>query len=433
MRIFKIICCSLLFLTVFNSALATPKPQFSKVYFFGDSLTDNGNNRDGLLDQAPVTNKAKNSQSQYSDGPVWAQTFVELMKQDGMLSPAATVKVWAIGDIKNFSQDVKAGDSVDFAYSGDPSGGVDFLDGKTYHPSVLGKQTLNFRCLHRLVFITKPTENDLCGMYNRITNSAINHDLDKDALYVIWIGANNIQQSPLVAGILTVDYLSHKVDPNDPAIIGAAGVLGGEIASNISASIKMLIEKKGAHNFLVVNLPNIGYTPLATTFDSIYAGKNQGQHGIVIQLLNNITTQLNANMAAAVQNIAKAYPGVTIYQPNINDMFDAMRRGDIVAFPKSSAPVNVDPVLAWDQTCCANQFMPNYTPEKCKPATGKEGVCNHDHPGSIALPNNNGYYTFFNYVHPSTCAHHYLARFLETYIGNISFEPYEKINLCTND
>lgn len=67
--------------TITNFAQA--KPVFSKVYFFGDSLTDVGNNHDKLLDQAPITNKELDNSGKYVNGAVWVEPFLEFMRKDG--------------------------------------------------------------------------------------------------------------------------------------------------------------------------------------------------------------------------------------------------------------------------------------------------------------------------------------------------------------
>lgn len=71
--------------------------------------------------------------------------------------------------------------------------------------------------------------------------------------------------------------------------------------------------------------------------------------------------------------------------------------------------------------------MFKYQPENCQPASERIAVCNDKDRGSIELPNHQGYYLFFDFSHPTTCAHRYIARFLEMRLLNMPFNPKEKL------
>ncbi|MCL5260268.1 MAG: SGNH/GDSL hydrolase family protein [Gammaproteobacteria bacterium] len=403
------------------SQSSQPQP-FTKVYFFGDSLTDVGNNRDNLFDQAPVTNKIETKTGEFHDGPVWAVPFLEFMRADHLLADNASLNVIPSAKIS----EAKDTDSIDFAYSGDPSGGYDdTFKITTYHLSLFKKLVPNAICSIFKPGNTIPntvTENDYCGMYNRVHNSAVKHDLDKDALFVLWAGANDIGQSIDLVIAVARDTLK-DFDPKGKKILeDAANRLGDQLSAHVVLSMQDLMNK-GAHNFLVVNLPKVGYTPVAYSLDNDFALLHKGEHNIIIDMLNNVALHINTKLNTALTQLAKDHPEITIYAPDLNVMFDAMRAGKIAAFPTK---VNANPTLAWDTTCCSNQElkMPNYIPSNCKPSWGKAEVCNR---GSIALADGSGYYAFFNYIHPSTCAHRYIARLLELSLLKREFDPSEKL------
>ncbi|MDP3560288.1 MAG: SGNH/GDSL hydrolase family protein, partial [Legionellaceae bacterium] len=94
---------------------------------------------------------------------------------------------------------------------------------------------------------------------------------DADSLYVIWIGGNN--------------YLNLPEDP-------AASIT--EVVEGIKHQMERLV-KRGAKHFLVMNLPDLGATPIAYEY---------GEEA----LLSQITQQHNDRLQAVTDELQRNYP-----------------------------------------------------------------------------------------------------------------------------
>lgn len=385
--------------------------KYSKVVFFGDSLTDMGNN----LPDAPVTNKIKNNGS-YQSGETWAVPFVKNLKASGLLEDSATIEVRP-SIIFDQSIQPNPGDSLDFAYSGDPSNGL--IDGKVhYHPG----------CTE----IQAPGSNALCGAYNRAKDAATHGWIDPNALYVIWVGANDIQGN--LSGKL-VEKIQSGVVIDPYAYDPAAARTIVEATDSIQHAIYYL-KNKGAKNFVVINLPNLGYTAQGFGLNSWYAQIHKNpQDTTILTLFTQLTNAFNQELKKRLDNTAKFY-GLTIYQPDINELFDQVRDGKIAALPTM---INKTPVLSWVDTCCVNYSpvstfdLATCSVSKDLPSEQTAQLCAvKDYGDSPKLDTSgNTYYLFFNAIHPSTCAHKYIARFIESKLsGGKAFDPSEK--LCGN-
>jgi phospholipase/lecithinase/hemolysin len=182
---------------------------FSKLFVFGDSLSDPGNvfNATKALNDPtrvfPPSPPYVNGR--FSDGPVWAEYFG---KELG-LSPAPVTAL--LGG-------QSAQDGINFAFGG----------------STTGKNN---------AFVSDiPT-----GILTQVDSftQISNQKADPDALYTIWGGGN--------------DYLfGNNVDPTVPI-------------ANLTSAIKSLSDV-GAKNILVFNLPDLGQLPTTSTDPKISAG-----------------------------------------------------------------------------------------------------------------------------------------------------------------
>lgn len=154
---------------------------FTQIYAFGDSLVDNGNVFTASLNTFPPF---PYYQGRFSNGPVW----VEYLAND-----------WGV-QLSNF------------AYGGATTGKVNTLN-KEY-----------------------PQLPPLPGLTQQIQSFVgANQQVDNQALYVMWAGAN--------------DYLRNNnvTDPTEPI-------------TNLLSAITSLASV-GAKNFLIANLPNLGSVP----------------------------------------------------------------------------------------------------------------------------------------------------------------------------
>jgi phospholipase/lecithinase/hemolysin len=188
---------------------------FDTVVVFGDSLSDNGNVYQQSSNTIP--DPEKYYQGRYSNGPVW----VEYLTGEEMLDCAL----------------------VDNAYAGAETSGVDPVPG-------LVQQV---------------------GLY---VGSAT---LPDNALFVIWIGANDFLGNP----------------PADPATS----------VSNIAGALDALATF-GVENILILNLPDLGSTP-----------RMLGTAGAASATA--ITQAFNAALASAVDAFEAANPDIMVYELDI--------------------------------------------------------------------------------------------------------------------
>jgi phospholipase/lecithinase/hemolysin len=225
---------------------------FNQLFVFGDSLSDPGNvfnvtkaaNQLGLpVDITPQSPPYFNGR--FSDGPVWVE---ELGSKLG-LTPTLYANLIPGGP--------RPTEGINFAFGGATTGRQNVGD-----PILPGLQT----------------EIDLFkgGLGGQPAN--------KDALYILWAGAN--------------DYLGGKVT-------NPAGPLG-----NLSKAVTDLYQT-GARNFLVANLPDLGKTPLAL---SQGIGVSQG--------LNQLTGVHNQGLSGALDELSKTLNGINLIPFDVNSLFN---------------------------------------------------------------------------------------------------------------
>lgn len=197
--------CRTLFLTSLPLTLVAFIPSaaqaaiFSRIYAFGDSLSDTGNSFDitenANLPIAIPPSELGYFKGRFSNGPIWLDTLAK--KLEIPLPPISRTVGGASPTGVNFA--------TNSATTGDQSTFPLPLDGFTG----LQEQVAQF-------------QQD-------------NTTVDSEALYVLWAGAN--------------DYLGGDVtDPTEPV-------------TNLSNAVTTLFDA-GARNFLVANLPSLGATPI---------------------------------------------------------------------------------------------------------------------------------------------------------------------------
>jgi len=177
-------------------AQAGPVSPYSAIYAFGDSLSDVGNAYTATLGAEPA---APYANGQFSNGPVWVQ---DLATGLGL----APLKPSLLG-------------GTDFAVGGAETGTT------PVHTATVG---------------------DLLGPLGQITAfQTLNPTANPNALYTIWIGANDLESIP-------VGSTTPQVAADIAAMVGNIETAIGTLAGD------------GAKNFLILTVPDLGKTPEAT-------------------------------------------------------------------------------------------------------------------------------------------------------------------------
>ncbi len=210
---------------------------FSRMYVFGDSLSDPGNlfNLTGRqIPPSPYFN------GRFSNGPTW----VEYLAQDLNLNPTPYT---ALTPASNPNQ------GINFAIAGATTG-----TDNTIAPVLPGLR-------------------QQIGSFSSLLPA--NQSADSNALYVLWAGAN--------------DYLPTQSTTFTPFTTSNTTI------SNLSFALNSLVTL-GARNFLIANLPNLGSLPLTrTTQDSGRLNTLTSQHNTSLSTtLNTLdnTTASNLNI-----------------------------------------------------------------------------------------------------------------------------------------
>lgn len=245
-----------------TQAMALPV-NFSKLYVFGDSLSDTGN--DFLLSGGAVPPSTRYDTGHFSNGPVWIGTVANAFGIDPSrfvpsLSPQAGTA--------NFS----AGYSLNYAYGGSATGIQNTTpDGLLSVRGVLG-QVADFTSL--------------------VTAAGGTSD-PAHSLYTVWSGANDYLLAGVAQGI---------PGPPDPvAVVG-----------NLRSAIQQLYDL-GARNFLVPSLPDLGDTPIV----ALNGAGAQAYYTSLSQTHNRL-------LSLALQDLKGIEPGISIYSPNMASLFEAI-------------------------------------------------------------------------------------------------------------
>lgn len=234
-----------------SAARATPA-DYTGLYVFGDSLSDVGNVLGISGDTVPPPQTYY--QGRFSNGSIWADRLSQKMglgplKPSGIVAPAFTPGTDT---------------AVSFA-----------IGGTTTDPST-----------------TIPANIDLPGLVGQVGlfNTFFGGSADSGALYAIWSGSN--------------DYL------------GAAPADLGPAVANASANFQTAVNSlygAGAREFLVLNLPDLGQTPLVA------------EAGPLAQAaLNNITAAHNAQLALDVTGLSASLADSTFYTVDVNALIGGL-------------------------------------------------------------------------------------------------------------
>ncbi|MGB3532610.1 MAG: SGNH/GDSL hydrolase family protein [Microcoleaceae cyanobacterium] len=275
---------------------------FTEIYIFGDSLSDTGNVFDFTLNSIPPS--PPYFEGRFSNGLIW----IDYLAEDLGLNPATYSDVVLENTIPT--------EGINFAFGGATTGG------------------------ENTVSLAFPTAPDLPGLPDQISLFTANFSTiaDADALYIIWAGSN--------------DYLPTE-STFEPLTSSTVSI------NNISNAITALANV-GAENIVVVNLPNLGDTPVALN-------ANQAEPGITNRL-NTLSAEHNTALAAEIDDLTTGLaPDINLISFDLNALFT-----DVFNNPETFNLTNVtngclliectnpDEFLFWDAqhvTTAANQLI----------------------------------------------------------------------------
>ncbi|WP_228061731.1 SGNH/GDSL hydrolase family protein [[Phormidium] sp. LEGE 05292] len=231
------------FTPILNSAALAAGLSYSKMYVFGDSLSDTGNVYNSSTQQFPPPPYYK---GRFSNGLNW----VDYLAQDLGLTP--TTFITQQGTQLPFSEIPTQ--SINFAFGGATTG------------------------IDNTVSQTAPGLQQEVGAYLG-SLQATNQTADPNALYILWAGAN--------------DYL-----PTDSTWFTPFKTPNQTI-NNISFALDSLL-KAGAKQIAVANLPNLGELPktLGTPGETDLKNLAQAHNLALGQTINSLSQSYNAKIVS---------------------------------------------------------------------------------------------------------------------------------------
>ncbi len=240
---------------------------FSKIYNFGDSISDQGNifnlttSAQPIFD-IPVIPGSPYFEGRFSNGPVW----VEKLAADLGLTITPSTQLLVSSPQQLFLASSFNGatttQSVNFAYGGAQTGTGGAGDLGNFIPGVLTQ--IQF-------FIDDHQEVEQLA--------------DSEALYIIWAGPNDYQTVP---------------DANPETIV-----------DNLETAIESLFNL-GARNFLVPNLPDLGQVPIAQI----------PNRPVSTEELTNLTQQHNLLLESAIDELSGSLNGINLIPLEVDELFN---------------------------------------------------------------------------------------------------------------
>lgn len=271
---------------------------FSKIYVFGDSLSDSGNlyNATQSLQQyeqsfgldIPVTPPSPPYfDGRFTNGSLWVENLAADL--DITLTPSTELSV--------LSPDLDVSSPITFA---DGNVAVShFFNGNTTDQSVnfaFGGATTGENSIGDFATLIPGVQQQVDWFVN--DHQQANKTADPNALYIIWAGAN--------------DYTTPDADPN-------------KTVENIETEIESLYNV-GARNFLIPNLPDLGKTPNALSPDA----------SVFPETLTDLTDEHNSLLNTTIDELRDTLTGAEFVEVDINTLFD-----DVSARPQEYDLTNV--------------------------------------------------------------------------------------------
>ena len=251
---------------------------FSKIYVFGDSLSDQGNIFNLTTSVQPIFNNPiipsfPYFEGRFSDGPVWVEDLAADLGLTIIPSTELSAPQPLIAPTFNGATTTQ---SVNFAYGGAQTGIEGAGDLGNFIPGVL--RQVQF-------FIDDHQEAEQLA--------------DPEALYIIWAGPNDYQIVP---------------DANPETVV-----------DNLETAIKYLFDL-GARNFLIPNLPDLGQVPIAQL----------PNRPVSTEQLTNLTQQHNLLLDETIDDLSASLSGINLIPLEIDELFS-----NIVANPEEFGLTNI--------------------------------------------------------------------------------------------
>jgi phospholipase/lecithinase/hemolysin len=282
-----------------NDQESAKSDPYSKLYVFGDSLSDGGNLFKATsfvqpfeeflgVDIPVIPPSPAYAEGRFSNGPVWVEKLAEdlgitltLSTELSVLHPKLPLSSPVIFNSQGFAispffNGSTTTQSVNFAFGGAQTGKTSNGELAGFRPGVLTQVEW---------FV-----ND----HQQVEKTA-----DSDALYLVWAGAN--------------DY--HNIPDAEPE----------EIVGNLKTAIESLYDI-GARNFLVPNLPDLGRTPLALSSASSLPAEN----------LTNLVTEHNLLLDNTLDDLKDSLTGMNPILLDVNSIFN-----EILTTPEEFGLTNV--------------------------------------------------------------------------------------------
>ncbi|PID43438.1 MAG: hypothetical protein CSB48_05060 [Proteobacteria bacterium] len=299
-------------------------PVFSDLYIFGDSLSDTGNVATAGGQFLTIIG-TYGENGRFSNGPVWHEY---LKSQMGM------------------AIDLNRPQFGNMTYSDLNQADDNFQD-----PSVAGGIGTNFAYGGALVDGGGSFSSIFAYSYTEQVNYwDTNYTVDSDALYVNWIGGNNIRS--LVTNGYTASQDQASIDTALDALIDGLAVQ----------------LDNGVTNLLVPNLPDIGSIP------EFASDVNESTEGTIL------TDAWNAGLRQRLDALTASYLNASIYFFDVNTLFDDMMAnpasynitdttsecrgvGGFIGFRYETECANADTTLFWDEihpTTASHEKLANY-------------------------------------------------------------------------
>jgi len=341
---------TLLSLSVQSYAL--PLKDITQLYFFGDSLTDSGFNdlwpTIASPPQVPILPAGK--APTFTSGYTWAQYVARDIK--GLPLPGAYPNPQPADTLTNNS--IYARTPITGFVSGTLQGSNYAAGGSRTHESGVSST------------VWAPSLQQQIAYYL----SGAEQTLDPQAIYFIWSGANDL------LGLL----FSAPPFPTQEQFLVAANAAAISITSEVAA-----LSARGAKRIVVLNLPNLGVTPLMSQLAALY------QLPTLPNEMQALTVGFNTLLSTELNSIDSTSETKVLYI----DIYSIL--GSIIESTKAGQPYQV----------AGHTFLfTNYTEPACAPASS-----------ALYCPSNAPtHYIFADALHPTDMQHQLLALFVEMQI-----------------
>ena len=288
---------------------------FSKVYAFGDSLTDNSNFSNAAtsairsfeemtgFDIPEDSVSSLYFEGRASNGPVWAEILAAELGTN--LTPSTELSVLS-PEVSPLFNGATTTQSVNFAFSAARTQNFEFLPGIDLIPDL-------------------PTQVEwFVNDHQQVEQLA-----DPDALYIVWSGGN--------------DYLR------------GFGAEPAQVIDDLEESINSLYDL-GARNFLIPNIPDLGIIPRVQEppnllFDLFTASPSQ---------FTNLTEQHNAALEATLDDLSNNLNDINLIPLDVYSLYNDMLANpeefgltntsdSYLDSPNLGTRNNPDEYLFWDQ------------------------------------------------------------------------------------